>query len=46
MREHEVDRLADQIGGAPRPETLVELAVDRLTAVLAGSFGTRSWTTG
>lgn len=43
MREHEIDRLAAQIGGAPQPETLLERAVDRLAAVLAGSFGTRSW---
>lgn len=45
MHEHEIDRLAAQIGGAPRAETLIEWAADRLAAVLAGSFGTRSWTT-
>lgn len=43
MQEHEVDRMAQQIGGPDSSETLFERAVDRLAAVLAGSVGTRSW---
>ena len=44
MEGHEIDRIARQIGGAPGRATLLERVVDRLTAVIVGSLGTRSWT--
>lgn len=44
MREDAMDRVASALAGPPRPITLLERAIDRLTAVLAGSLGTRSWT--
>lgn len=43
MDDGEIDEIATAIAGQRRPASLVERAVDRLTTVLAGSHGTRSW---
>ena len=46
MYEDEIDQIGAELGGEPKPVGLLERAFDGITAILARSVGTRSWTTG